>query len=971
LIYIDGALDVRGGLRRAADVKGSVLKLGHTSDDYPSARNEFRGEFDDVRVYARALTAKEIKEHFRSGKAADGRGLVAYWPFDGDTRDASGSLNHAMTTRSTRFAAGRFGEALKLTGSGYLTVQCGDGVSPDAELWAGLGAKFSDAMSTQEMQWEREDGVWRADWKTVRYSELAKRYALAAKRPSSVAAQIRALASRVSTVSGLRKVRELYLGSKRYDQLLEKIAEFRLKELRATIAELYAGSPKVRELARRLDTLEGKAARWQGGPPGGKAFEDWKSAVAKLRSDVILHENPLVDFDKLVFVKRFTYNANHYYTEFINSRWMPGGGLCVLDLETGNVRELAPSLKDGVVMRFDVSCDAKKIVFDWKKGPNDGYRIYEIGVDGTGLRQVTRPADNEAELVKKYRHGYHHGTDDMHPCYLPDGGICFISTRCEYGILCDGADNLTTTVLYRVGADGRNMQKLSNSSVSEASPAVLPDGRIMYTRWEYVNKGAVSAKCLWAMRPDGSASLEVYANDISLPPTFIYGRPIPNAPSKYVVLGTPHYPHNGVGTVIRLDMTKDIRTRDPMTYMTPYVDIRSEGGFHFRTGDGPWRGDRSGRGRLFRDPYPLSERFFLVAHKPEGPSWNDPKAYGLYLLDEKGNTYLVYRDAGISCWEPYPLRPRKRPPVLTTARNRKMAAKGLATCVVTDVYHGIEDVKRGTVKHIRVLEQVPRPWATRRRWGGDGYDQQHVVVTKDTHLGLKVQHGIVPVEDDGSAHFVVPAGRNIILQALDGNYMAVQTERTYVNYMPGEKTGGRPLYYAADVQPVLDKHCVKCHGGKEPKAGLRLTGEMTPLFSVSYESLIPERRRGRGRRSFELVGPTIGENHPKTGNVHYMPAKSFGSHNSVLVAMHAKGKVRLKDRKKAEIAARLAAKHKDVKLKPEELLKITNWVDTNSQFYGSCWGRKDLRYKGHPNFRPVPTYEMAQSMTSPIAEEKR
>jgi len=188
---------------------------------------------------------------------------------------------------------------------------------------------------------------------------------------------------------------------------------------------------------------------------------------------------------------------------------------------------------------------------------------------------------------------------------------------------------------------------------------------------------------------------------------------------------------------------------------------------------------------------------------------------------------------------------------------------------------------------------------------------------------------------------------------------------------PGETTGGRPLYYAADVQPVLDKHCVKCHGGKEPKAGLRLTGEMTALFSVSYESLIPERRRGRGRRGFELVGPTIGENHPKTGNVHYMPAKSFGSHNSVLVAMHAKGKVRLKDRKKAEIAARLAAKHKDVKLKPEELLKITNWVDTNSQFYGSYWGRKNLRYKDHPNFRPVPTYEMAQSMTSPIPEEKR
>ena len=91
----------------------------------------------------------------------------------------------------------------------------------------------------------------------------------------------------------------------------------------------------------------------------------------------------------------------------------------------------------------------------------------------------------------------------MQPCYLPDGGIAFISTRCQYGILCDAPDDFTTTVLYRMDADGRNLRKLSNSSVSEASPVVLPDGRILYTRWEYVDKGAVSVKCLWAMRPDG------------------------------------------------------------------------------------------------------------------------------------------------------------------------------------------------------------------------------------------------------------------------------------------------------------------------------------------------------------------------------------------------------------------------------------------------------------------------------------
>ena len=740
--------------------------------------------------------------------------------------------------------------------------------------------------------------------------------------------------------------------------------------------------------------------------------EDDAKTVAATRTAL---REPPHGVQRIVFIKRFSYDSNHYYTEYLNSRWQPGGNLCVLTLADGSVREIAPQLKGGVFGRFDLSFDAKRIVFDWKKGATDGYRIYEINLDPGApgrLRQITFPPDNEAELIERYKlsRGYHHGTDDMHPCYLPDGGIALISTRCQYGILCNGPDDFTTTVLYRVGADGKDMRKLTNSSVSEAAPVMMDDGRILYTRWEYYDKGAVSVKCLWAMRPDGTASEEVYGGTLSLPPTLIYGRQIPDRPGRYVVCGTPHYPQAGVGTIIRLDMSQDIRTRDPMTYMTPQVDIRAEGGFHFRSGDGPWRGDRSGRGPLFRDPYPLSEKQFLVAHKPAGPAWTDATAYALYLLDEHGKTSLVYRDPEISCWQPIPLRPRRRPPVLKPTPDKALAAKGLAACIVADVYHGLQGVQRGTIKYIRVMEQVPRPWACRRRWAGDVYDQQHVCISKDTHLALKVQHGVVPVEADGSAHFVVPAERNISFQVLDENYMAVQTERTYVNYMPGErrscigchetqrdaktfvskgqslavgrppsvpgpqpgeKSGGRALHYPADVQPVLDRHCVKCHSGEKPKAGLVLTGEPTALFSVSYESLVPERRRGKGRRRFDLLGPIIGENHPKTGNVHYLPARSVGSHASVLAAMLSQGAVRLRDPKQAEIAQKLAKVHKDLGLKPQELLKITNWVDTNAQYYGSWWGRRNLRYKDHPNFRPVPTFEAAASMTCPIPEDRR
>jgi hypothetical protein len=396
-----------------------------------------------------------------------------------------------------------------------------------------------------------------------------------------------------------------------------------------------------------------------------------------------------------------------------------------------------------------------------------------------------------------------------------------------------------------------------------------------------------------------------------------------------------------------------------------------------------------------------------VAHKPKGfGSLNEANGYALYMLDERGKTNLLHREKEISCFQPVPLMPRKKPPILRGSLNESMAAKGLATCVVTDVYHGMENVDRGTIKYLRVLEQVPRAWTVRRKWGGDGHDQQHAAITDKTHLGLKVQHGVVPVEKDGSAHFVVPADKNIYFQALDADYMAVQTERTYVNYMPGETracigchetpeagppnfspnmlatrrppsvpgpqlgetSGNRPLHYPTDVQPVLDKHCIECHSGEKPKAGLDLSGTMTAKFCVSYENLLRRRVAKSGMKAV----PIIGENHPKTGNVHYLPARSLGSHASPLVSIITHGKVRPAEMssQQSERIDELVKEHKKLKLSPAEIIRISNWVDTNGQYYGSYYGRRNISYKDHANFRPVPTWESAIGIP-PLPEDKR
>ena len=729
--------------------------------------------------------------------------------------------------------------------------------------------------------------------------------------------------------------------------------------------------------------------------------------------------------DKLVFVKRATFQSSHYYTDFIDGCKFFGTDLCVLDLKSGDVRALLPNtMRKGLINRIDVSFDAKRVVFDWKADDKSGFHIWEIRADGSGLRQLTFPPDDEEEASRRYHQFkdnpyhwvrypekypvdfgvYRHWSDDMHPCYLPDGGIAFISSRCRHGILCDGPDVLTTTVLYRIDADGSNMQKLTNSAVSEANPTVMEDGRILYTRWEYVDKGDVCIKCLWTMGIDGTGSAEIYGNDIAMPPSMVHGRQVPGHPNLFVMTGAPHCPQTGVGTIIRVDTNKDIRSPEAMTLMTPETEIDAEGWFRhpweMESKDGDPRYSKC-LGPHFADPYPLDPDTLIMVCQPDrNTTWKQPDGYGIYFFEGPERYTEIFRARGTSCWSPIPLKPRPAPPrrvssLDSTIAGMRLAGVPLAVCVVADVYRGMEGVERGEVRYIRINEQVPRPWAARRRWDFHSFHQQHSQVSA-TNLGLKVQWGIVPVEADGSAHFYVPADRNVFFQALDRDHRELQRERTYVNYrpgetrscvgchetsnnttaailssslaalkrppsmpapQPGEESGQRCLDYEADVQPILDRHCVSCHDGDAEDTDLDLRGVPTDMFSLSYEHLIgmkctSNRVAWYKVKQRDLLGTLIHENNPKIGNAEYLPPKSLGSTTARLVDI-------------------LRSGHYEATLSEPEMIRITTWIDSNAQYYGSYWGRKTLMHKDHPNFRPKVTFEQAISRECPTPESRR
>lgn len=695
----------------------------------------------------------------------------------------------------------------------------------------------------------------------------------------------------------------------------------------------------------------------------------------------------------LLFVRRYTLTCSHVYTEFIDSRWTPGGNLSVLDLRTGKVRDLVPGFTNGVFGRVDVSFDAERALFGYKRSAREGYRIWEVGLDGTGLRQLTFASPHDAELVKRY--GYE--SNDLHPCYLPDGGIVFTSTRTEYAVLCDSSSRFTAPVLHRMDGDGKNLHSISPNILSEMSPAVLPDGRILYMRWEYNRKGAGAVKCLWTIRPDGTGTSEFYGDNIVDPETMLYGRPIPDS-EKVCFLGCSHWgPNNGVGAVFILDTKIDVTLAAAMKRITPDVDAQTHGGYTFRV-NGKWVNDSTGKpGPLYKDPYPLAENCILASRKPKGLAWSDPHGYDLILLDGEGRETPLYRDDTFSCWCAYPVRPRAVPPVLTGVVRTDLAKDAAAEWVAMDVYSGLKGVVPGEIKSLRVLDQVPRPWCARIRWNTqtarDAESMAHSALGPWI-LGLHVVRGEAPVAADGSAHLLVPAGRCLYLQALDAEGRALQTERTVVYSRPGEVRGcvgchergaaaapsgeaaKRPAVklapdrglpsgvcdYERTIQPIWNAHCASCHASKgKAAAKLDLSGERTKLYCRSYESLV--------HRGPALVGRQGSENGLRN-DLPQVPAKSYGAWTSTLAGLvggfepsfetfgpAAKG---MKTRFEA-----LRKKHPALKLTDAEKRAVYAWLDLSCEYYPSYWGKKNLAHSGEGGFRPAVTLDEAVAPEPP------
>ncbi|HUU89981.1 MAG TPA: discoidin domain-containing protein [Phycisphaerae bacterium] len=694
------------------------------------------------------------------------------------------------------------------------------------------------------------------------------------------------------------------------------------------------------DVAPHLKTLDDVAA-------GAKdaAGDAAKALYLKARWAVrhLVFSNPLLDFDRLLFAKRapgtFPHMSDQYY-----GWWSRGGGGIYILENLGADREpalrcLTDGMPEGSFLRPDLSCDGSRILFAYAryyphvasvadkvakdKLPEDAfYHVYEMNADGTNRRRLTRG---------RY--------DDFDARYLPDGEIVFLSTRRGQAVQCGKASAAATIqndrlpdsyvrcgggnsrpvaiyTLHVMDSGGGHLRAISAFENFEWTPSVAADGRILYARWDYVDRYNNAFMSLWSTNPDGTNPLAVYGNYTRSPHCIFEARTIPDS-TKIIFTASAHHSNTG-GSLVLLDPDVGVDGPEPLTRLTPEVCFPETEGWS---------------NTYYLNPWPLSETYYLVAWStcrlpPHTRVWdqrNPANALGLYVYDAFGNLELLYRDPEISSQCPIPLRPRTRPGAVASRTEWDGVQEG--RFLLQNVYDGLGSVERGTIERLRIVAMPAKVQPQ--------MNQPMLGVTREDPG--KCVLGTVPVETDGSAYFRVPSGVAVFFQALDSSGRAVQTMRglTYVQagqalacigcherrdtapatirplamarepsrLTPGPD-GSWPLRFDRLVQPVLDRHCAGCHkpGGKEKAvAKLDLTSKKAYASLTNY-----------GGKQGVREDIVAAYKQPTS-----VPGAGLTATSPILrILTQGKG-------------------HNDVKLSRDDLERLATWLDLYGQYLGS------------------------------------
>ncbi len=659
---------------------------------------------------------------------------------------------------------------------------------------------------------------------------------------------------------------------------------------------------------------------------------------------------PLAD-KSIVCVLRAQYPVDHHNTANIFQRgeinqnsWHKlakgGSRLFKIDFDAeGNPSQtILLELPKGIIRDVEASYDASHILFSMRKSFEDSYHIYEMDLKSRKIKQLTRLAE----------------VSDIDPIYLPDGDIAFASTRaakycgCNRHIMCN---------LYKMSPDGANITQIGNSIEFEGTPSITRDGKILYTRWEYVDRNFSGAQGLWTCNPDGTRHALYWGQETKNPA--LNGIQIPNSNKVAAILSSCHDIAWGALAII----DKNIGVEGEKSV----VKIFPESARKLIDKPGDKYADSMKAVKIkYEDPEPISEKFILSSRQASEKS----QTMNLYLTDiESGTDVLVGKSTeGMGLFDAKLLA--RRTPPMTAAPQRSYDTSEKALAYVSDVYEGthLKGVKRGDIKYLRIVENPPKLYWSGGYWENEG--SQAPAMNYDDYDD-KIILGTVPVESDGSAYFEVPAEKFIYLQALDANGDMLQTMRSGMSILPGEIAScagchesraapppaslrhslalkrkpskikptpagatGSEFSYIKNIQPILDKHCVKCHdfGGKGSEK-IVLCGDRGLVFNQSYLQL-------HSKKAISAIG---------AGPDAVVEANTWGAKHSKIVRMIRNG-------------------HSGVKMPESEFAVLRAWIDLNAPYYST----EDSAYPQNPSGRsPLAFAEIQRifELAAPEAEK--
>lgn len=539
------------------------------------------------------------------------------------------------------------------------------------------------------------------------------------------------------------------------------------------------------------------------------------------------------------------------------------------------------------------------------------WNIFEAKLDGTGCKPLLENEEPDLE--------FYDGT------YLPDGRIVAVSNIGYQGVPCvNGSDAVGNMVLYN--PKDKSMRRLTFDQDANWNPTIMNNGRIMYTRWEYTDLTHYYSRIVMHMNPDGTENKALYGSGSMFPNSTFDMQPLPGYGSAFIGIISGHHGIARSGRLILFDPTKGRKGVSGMIQEIPHRNRPIQELIKDELVNDVWP--------QFIKPTPLSDKYFLVAAKLTPNS-----LWGIYLVDIYDNVTCLMQAEGEGYISPILVRKTITPPAIP---DRVKLEDKEATFFIQDIYEGegLRGIPRGTVKSLRLhaYEYAYVNTESDHNWQGiqSGWDIKRLL-------------GTVPVEEDGSVIFKVPANTPISIQPLDKEGVAIQWMRSWVTGQPGEivscvgchenqnqipipkrviasqkapssltlpEGGQRSFTFDLEVQPILDRACIACHTGEGKAFDLRGGKKDQKGYGTSYLNLHPYVHRQGGEGDMVVLQPY--EYHPNT---------------SELVRLLKKG-------------------HYNVKLTDKEWKTLYNWIDYNAPDKG-YFNANVLKYFPYKGFDQV------------------